>query len=239
MTHDKTFWEHAEDLRNTLLKCLIVTSIGVLLCLINYKPILQFLQGPLNGEKLLILSPIDGITTTFKVCFFLGLTATSPFSLYYILNFIAPAFEPKYYHLMLPFLIISCLFLTLGFSFAYFFTIPLANQYLMQFNQDIGTNLWTLSNYLDYSIMLMLGNGLAFELAVVALFLVHFRLLTSTQLIHCRRYFLISAFILGAILTPPDVLTQFMLAIPLIILYECIILYAKLAPSFSRPKVLL
>jgi sec-independent protein translocase protein TatC len=240
MTHEannKTFWEHAHDLRNTLLKCFIVSSIGILIALFFYKEIFQFLQAPLNGEKLFILGPVDGITTTFKVCFFLGLTATSPFTLYFLLNFIAPAIDPKFYRLMIPFLTVSLFFMFLGFSLAYFITIPIANQYLMLFNQDIGLNLWSLSNYLDYTIVLMMGNGLSFEMAVIAIFLVHFQILTAKQLITGRRYFIVSAFIVSAILTPPDVLTQIMLAIPLIILYECIILYATLKTRLNTKPV--
>ncbi|HRD55697.1 MAG TPA: twin-arginine translocase subunit TatC [Parachlamydiaceae bacterium] len=180
-----------------------------------------------NLKPLALLSPIDGMTTVLKTAFFIGLFAASPAWCFLLLRFIAPALQDGIKQLLLPFLFSSFLFVLLGFSFAYFITIPLANNYLTLFNESLGTNFWTLSNYIDYTLFLALGNGLSFQSAVVALFLVHYGFLTSSQMISKRRHFIVAAFIIGALLTPPDVLTQVMLAIPLIILYECIILYAK------------
>ena len=88
-----------------------------------------------------------------------------------------------------------------------------------------------LTHYLDYTIFLLLANGLAFELCVLGLFAVHLGLVTAEGLLAKRRVAIVGAFILGALLTPPDVLTQIMLAIPLIVLYEGIILYARLKRS--------
>ncbi len=178
-------------------------------------------------HDLLILGPIEAMVTTLKVCFFVGLIASSPFWLYLILHFIAPAIDLKFYKLIVPFLISSLFFMGLGGFFAYFVTLPLANQYLTLFNEEIGLNLWSLSNYMDYTVILLIGNALSFEMAVIAIFLVHYGILSEIQLKEGRRYFIVAAFILSAILTPPDVFTQVMLAIPLIILYEFIILYAK------------
>jgi len=124
----------------------------------------------------------------------------------------------------------------LGGSFAYLITIPIANDYLLLFNQDIGTNFWSLSSYLDYTVILMIGNAISFECAVIGIFLVQQNILSSDTLIRKRRYFIVGAFILGAILTPPDVLTQAMLAIPLMILYELIILYAKFKSYAARKQ---
>lgn len=178
-------------------------------------------------KPLVILSPIDGMTTVLKVSFFIGFFAASPAWCFLLLRFIAPALQKSAKQLLLPFLLSSFFFIFLGFSFAFFITIPLANSYLTLFNESLGTNFWTLTNYMDYTLFLALGNGLSFESAVVTIFLVHYGFLTSSQMINKRRHFIVAAFIIGAILTPPDVLTQMMLALPLIILYEFIILYAK------------
>lgn len=180
-----------------------------------------------SKQDLFILSPIEAMITTLKVCFFMGLLLSSPCWLYLILHFIAPAIDLKFYQLIVPFLISSLFFISFGALFAYFVTLPMANEYLTLFNQEIGINLWSLSNYIDYTVILLIGNALSFEMAVIAVFLVHYGVLSENQLKEGRRYFIVIAFILGAILTPPDVFTQIMLAIPLIILYEFIILYAK------------
>lgn len=283
---DQTFWQHADELRKTILKSLFVLLIGILVALFFYREIFAWLQAPLStpliqnkiireqifneskkielytlpndatiinqslnvkiignkvtigpqgtltfdraepASKLLIFSPIDGILITFKVCFFIGLAATSPITLYLLLHFIAPALDKRFYRLLTPFIALSILFMSLGAGFAFFITIPIANQYLTLFNQEIGINFWSLSNYLDYTILLLIGNAISFEMCVIALFLVQMQVLSYNQLQKSRRYFILFAFIVSAILTPPDIFTQVMLALPLIIIYELIILYA-------------
>lgn len=179
-----------------------------------------------DKNALVILSPLEGMTTSFKVSFWVGLVGSSPVWVYLLLQFIIPALHGQERKAVVPFLALSCLFISMGLLFSYSVTIPLANQYLAAFNQGIGLNFWTLSNYLDYTLILMLTNALAFEMSLILFFLVHFNLLTVETMIAKRRHMIVLAFILGAILTPPDVLTQFMLAIPLIALYELTILYA-------------
>lgn len=296
----QSFWEHANELRNILIKSFSVILFGVIISLFFYKEICQILKFPLKDksekaslqklslkshqfinksdearvftlteneyvkfksadiiettnktflvppesylivdsitktDKLYILGPLDGMTTIFKVCFFMGIAITSPIWLFFILNFIAPALNPKFYRLIIPFIFSSILMMFIGTSFAFFITIPMANQYLELFNQDIGVNLWTLSNYLDYTVVLLIGNAISFEMSVIALFLVQYGILSVERLKNGRRYFIVTAFILSAILTPPDVLTQVMLAIPLIILYEFVILYAKALNQTAR-----
>ncbi len=186
--------------------------------------------------QLAIFGPLEGMLMTFKLSFWVGLTASSPFWLYFIFSFIAPALTKRSNRLIIPFICSSLVFMFFGFLFAYTLTIPIANEYLTLFNQDIGQNIWSLSNYMDYTITLLLGNGIAFEGLVIGLFLVHYKKLTAEQLIAFRRYFIVFAFIIGAILTPPDILTQLMLAVPLIAFYEIIIVYARVR---GKERVLL
>lgn len=181
-----------------------------------------------NPQKLVIFGPSEGMWIACKVSIWIGIVLTSPLWLYVILQFILPALEKSSQFLIMAFLIISMCFLSLGFLFSYFVTIPLANQYLYAFNEGMGTNVWSLSHYVDYTILLFLANGIGFECCVLLLFLVHLKILTADMLLSKRRHAILIAFIVGALLTPPDVLTQFMLAIPLIILYEGAIFYAKI-----------
>jgi sec-independent protein translocase protein TatC len=125
-------------------------------------------------------------------------------------------------------MITSLVFISLGCLFAYTITLPIANQYLQSFNATIGMNLWSLGNYLDYTLFLLMANGIAFEFGALGIFAVHLQYLSAETLIQNRRFAILGAFILAALLTPPDILTQFMLAIPLISLYEALILYAKM-----------
>jgi sec-independent protein translocase protein TatC len=181
----------------------------------------------ISSYQLVMLGPLDGMRATLMIIFWIGLVGTSPIWLFFILQFLMPAFNQQEKSMVLPFLLLSLIFLTMGFLFAFFITIPMANTYLQAFNSSIGINLWSLFSYIDYSIALMLANGLAFELCVILLFLVHYGFFSAETLIKKRRHMVILAFILGAILTPPDILTQIMLALPLICLYELAIIYAK------------
>lgn len=298
-SHTLAFWDHVSELRNTLLKCLLVIAVGVLCAFAFYQEIFAVLSSPLNSiygnsslqrqeirkeriynqssknsvylipvhaelssfspgvyelssrtfqippkghleidiaapqNDLVVLGPLDGIITCFKVCLWVGFVGTSPFWIFFLLQFIIPALHPHERSLMLPFTCLSFVFLTFGFLFAYFITVPAANHYLTAFNQGIARNFWSLSSYLDYSLSLLLANAFAFEVCIVLLFLVHHRFFSTEALINKRRHVAVASFVIGALLTPPDVLTQLMLAIPLIALYELTILYSRILPNYK------
>lgn len=179
-------------------------------------------------QELVLLGPLEGILMSIKISFWMGVLISSPLWLYVLSRFFLPGLQNNEKRLILPFIATSLLFIIIGCLFAYFVTIPIANQYLMTFNQNIGTNLWSLENYLDYTLFLLMANGIAFELAAIGLFAVHLDYLSTEILTNNRRFAILSAFILAAFLTPPDILTQFMLAIPLIALYETLIIYSRL-----------
>lgn len=182
----------------------------------------------LPTHKLPILSPTEGFATSLKVSFWVGLVLSSPIWLYILMLFIAPGLHAGERLIFAPFLFASVLFFLSGLVFSYFFTLPIANSYFSLFNAQIGINMWTLAHYLDYTLILLLSNGLAFEVAVVLFFLVHHGFVRGEQLESLRRPMIVAAFILAAVLTPPDVLTQVMLAIPLILIYEGTLFYAKI-----------
>jgi sec-independent protein translocase protein TatC len=241
MSNEKlsTFWQHIEEFRLTLLKIIAIICIGTAIAACFYPYIFQWLSAPLNDTasntpSLIILKPTEGIIIAMKVCFWVGLAATSPIWLFQLLLFILPALKSEEKKGILPFLLATILFFFLGVFFSYQVTIPLANHYLMAFNLSMGVNMWTLSHYVDYSFILMFGNGLAFEVTVILFFLVHYGWVTHHTLREKRKYFIVSAFIFSAIITPPDIMTQLLLAIPLTLLYEAAIIYAKLRKSNTK-----
>ncbi|WP_032124661.1 twin-arginine translocase subunit TatC [Candidatus Protochlamydia naegleriophila] len=178
-------------------------------------------------NRLLILGPLEGMVLTFKVCFWCSLALTAPIWGYFFLQFFLPGLRSGEKALLIPFFAWSGLWMGAGFALAYFVTIPLANSYLEAFNAPIGQNAWTLTHYIDYTLMLFLGHALAFEMGLLLLCLVHYQWISADWLISKRRHMIVCAFIIGALLTPPDIPTQFMMAIPLISLYELAILYGK------------
>lgn len=189
---------------------------------------------PVN--RLVVFGPIEGMMTMLKVCFWCGVVGSSPLWIYLALQFVAPALRSHEKKLIFPFLAFSLIFSLIGIAFAYYLTIPLANQYLYSFNSSIGLNLWSLAQYLDYTVILLLSNGLAFELSLILFFLVHYGIVSAEALKAKRRLMIVLAFIIGALLTPPDVLTQVMLALPLIGLYELTIVYAKVKERLKKAE---
>ncbi len=179
-------------------------------------------------RSLYLFHPTEGLTTSLQVGFWAGLIATSPLWLFVIARFIFPALHFNERKIVLPLACVGLLFLFLGFLFSFYLIIPITNVYLKNFNAEIGINLWSLSSYVDYSLTMIFANCLAFELAALMLILVHFKILSPESLVAKRRHMIVGAFIIGAVITPPDVLSQAMLAIPLILLFEMTILYAYL-----------
>jgi sec-independent protein translocase protein TatC len=181
-----------------------------------------------RSHNLVVLSPLEGILIALKTSLWIGAFASSPIWLWIIAKFLLPGLYSHERKLIILFMITSLVFISLGCLFAYTITLPIANQYLQSFNATIGMNLWSLGNYLDYTLFLLMANGIAFEFGALGIFAVHLQYLSAETLIQNRRFAILGAFILAALLTPPDILTQFMLAIPLISLYEALILYAKM-----------
>ncbi|MEC7840214.1 MAG: twin-arginine translocase subunit TatC [Chlamydiota bacterium] len=184
-------------------------------------------------KNLQILSPTEGMITTFKLALWIGIVATSPIWLYQLLSFILPALHSDEKRVVFPIFTSSILLFSLGLLFCHSVTLPIANEYLANFNEQIGLNTWSLDNYVNYSIILMLGNGLAFEGIAILFCLVHWRIIGSQGMKEKRKHFAVGAFILAAIVTPPDIFTQAMLAIPLILLYELSIYYAMIREGFK------
>lgn len=181
-----------------------------------------------ESPKILLLSPVEGMTTSFKLSFWISIALTSPLWLYHFFLFFIPALNPREFRLIAPFFCLSLLFIVIGGVFCYAVTLPLANQYFVHFNQSIGINAWSFNHYADFVLLLFLGNGLAFESAALFFFLVHFGVVTEELMKENRRISFIAFLIIGAILTPPDVITQLFLAFPLMLFYEVGIFYARL-----------
>lgn len=179
------------------------------------------------AHRLLILSPLEGVLLILKLSFWASLVFTSPLWSWFVLQFILPGLKKSEKILLIPLICWSIFWMGLGFAFAYFITIPFANNYLESFNSSIGQNAWTLAFYVDYTLILLLGHALAFEIGLILLYLVHYQCLSPEWLISKRRVMIFGAFILAAVLTPPDVPTQLILAVFMVGIYETAILYGK------------
>lgn len=178
-------------------------------------------------KKLNLFNPLEGFVLSIKISLWVGAVLSSPIWIIFLARFFYPALHPFERTLVIPFLGLSFVFMGAGAMIGYAFSLPIANQYLYAFNEEIGTNLWSLSLYVSYSVALILAHAAAFEFFLVLLFTVHFQIISHESLSAYRKQMTLAAFIVAAVLTPPDVITQVILATLLIAMYESAIAYAK------------
>lgn len=233
--------DHFEALRSTLIRVLLIIVLGVGFSFAFYQPLFSLLSAPFyalsnqQSADLVVLGPVDGIGIVLKVSFWCGLIVTSPLWMYELFRFIAPGLRSSERRVVFPFTLLSIVFLSAGIGFSYYLTLPLANRFFFHFNEGLGKNLWSLASYFDYTLFLLLANGLAFELCALFFLLVHYGVVTRRWISQKRRVAWVSIWVLSALLTPPDVFTQLMLAIPLTLLYELVGIYAHWREKITEP----
>jgi sec-independent protein translocase protein TatC len=162
-----------------------------------------------------------------KVSFFAGLLMAMPFILYQIWLFIAPGLYSHEKKMVIPFVIGGSAMFLIGVLFAYYIVTPFGFQFLITFGSFLYTPLINIEDYVGFFTKIMLGFGIAFELPVVAYFLALLGLITDRTLKDFFKYAVVIIFLMAALLTPPDVLTQLLMAGPLILLYGLSILIVK------------
>lgn len=229
----QTFIEHLEELRKRLMICLIAVGISFGICYIFSKEIFQLLMIPLQkalplGSSMIYTSLPEAFFTYLKVALLAGLFVASPVVLYQIWLFVAPALyshEKKY---VIPFVVLSTLLFIGGAAFGYFIVFPFGFKFFMSFATDLIKPAPKLKEYLSFCSILLLTFGLIFELPLFVLFLAKLGVVDAQMLSRNRRYVIVGMFVTAAILTPPDVVTQLMMAGPLLLLYEVSIWVAKI-----------
>lgn len=227
MTEDEvhaSFWEHVEELRSVVLRSLVAIFLGVTLSLYFYEELIHFFT---EGQELFIFSPIEGFIAIFRLSFWAGALCTAPYWIGGLIRFAKPALRGREKEWIPLFFILSTLFIALGFLFCLKVTLPLTTLYLFDFNRTLGTNLWGLSVYLDFVLMLFFAHGALFQIGALLFFLIKTGLIQAEHLAKKRRHAIVASLIVAAFLTPPDVLSQVALAVPLILFYELAILYGS------------
>ncbi len=236
-TVDKVYplTQHLEELRKRILYifiCLLIVFIAVytqgkMLMNLLMQPVLQFMP---ENSSMAFLRLTEGFFTELKLSFLAAVFISMPFLLYQIWKFIAPglyAHERKY---VFGFVISGSILFFLGASFAYFIVFPLGFQFFLKYagaDWNMVASL-SISWYLSFVTQLIMAFGIVFELPVIIFFLVKIGILTEKTLRKYRRYAIVIIFTLAAILTPPDVISQLLMAAPLLILYEISIFIAKI-----------
>lgn len=237
-TPTESFISHLIELRNRLLRIVL----GFIVVFIGLFPFANKIYA-LLAEPMLAKLPAGGqmiataVTTPFfvpmKVAMMAAFVISLPHTLYQVWAFISPGLYSHEKKLMVPVIVVSSLLFFLGMTFAYFAVFPTVFGFIVH-SAPTGVAVMTdISEYLDFVLTLFMAFGLAFEVPIAVVLIARFGWVSIAQLKEVRGYVIVGAFILGAIFTPPDIISQFMLAVPLWLLYELGILVA----IYTTPKI--
>ena len=220
---------HLQELRSRLIKSVLILLLFFGGAFYFSDNLLFLLKRPLHAE-LIFLSPAEAFWADLKVSLFVGLLASLPVILYEVWQFVAPGLLPNERGYFLPFMILSTLLFFAGMAFCYLVALPFALDFLIDYGRRSGiTPQISISMYIDFNLKFLLGFGLIFELPLVMLFLAKIGVLTPALLTRNRKYAVLAAFFIAAVLTPtPDVFNQCVMAIPLLLLYEIGILVIRI-----------
>lgn len=228
--------EHLRELRKRMLIIFAVVGVAFLVSWFFSAEIVQAIKRPVEPYtgQLQFDTLTDPFFSHLKASLFAAIFLTFPFTLAQIYLFVGPGLYKKEKMIIWPFLLVSYPLFVGGGLFCYFFVFPLAVEFLVGFDTSLVPSI-RIGDYLTFTLRLTFVFGLVFELPLISLLLTRMGLLTPEFLSKNRRYALVIVFVAAAILTPPDVFTQLLLAGPLIVLYEISILVSRLARPKRRP----
>ena len=222
-----TLIEHLEELRARIIKSVIFIIICSFVLYHYVDVLISILIKPVG--KLAFIAPQEAFIANIKIAFLGGLFLSSPLVLYQIWKFISVGLKPKERKYILIFGPLSFLFFIAGSIFGYFVIIPIGMNFLLGFATELISPVISISKYISFVGTLTFAFSVIFELPLVLLFLTKIGLVTPTFLGKRRREAFVLVFIIAAVFTPPDVITQCLMALPLILLYELGIIFSKVA----------
>ena len=230
---------HLKELRTRFLKSLIFVLVIFLILFPFADLIYNQLAEPLldklpAGSNMIAIDVASPFFIPFKLVLILSVFISIPFLLYHLWMFTAPGLYEKEKKLVLPILISSSLLFYLGAAFAYFVVFPLLFGFFISIAPEGISVMTDIGRYLDFVITLFFAFGLAFEVPIVTIILVITNVSTPKRHAAKRPYVIVGAFVVGMLLTPPDVISQTLLAIPIWLLYELGIFFSKFISSNSK-----
>jgi len=248
-----SFWGHLEELRKRLVRSFIWIIIGFGICFNYSEDILAALMWPMNSkivikhtfpffssipnavpQKLHYTTLIEPFWSHLKIGLIAGLMLVFPFVMHELWKFFSPALRMKERRYIGYFVLFSTLFFATGVLFCFMVLLPVAIPFLLTYKTDNLIAIIKIGDYIDFVLKFVLASGLVFELPLIIVLLSRMGIVSPAVLAKYRKFALLGAFILGAILTPtPDVFNQTILSIPIYLLYELGILFARI---FGRAK---
>lgn len=233
MDMQDSFISHLVELRNRLIKALMAVLIVFLALVWWAKDLYALLAAPLmavlpQGGQMIATDVVGVFLVPVKVAGWVSLLLAMPYVLYQAWSFIAPGLYAHEKRLAVPLLVASCLLFVAGMAFAYFIFFPGMFRVMASFTPEGVAWMTDIDKYLGFVMGMFLAFGATFEVPVVVVLLVIMGVVTVEKLAEIRRYVIVGAFVVAAVITPPDVASQLMLAIPMCLLYEVGILAARM-----------
>ena len=232
---------HLNELRRRLFRMVIIVILGFVAFYGVAEYLYAYLSAPLQaqlpeGSKLIYTSPAGAFFTYMKVALVASLFGTSPITFYQVWAFIAPGLYKEEKRAVLPLAFFSSVFFIAGAAFCFFTVFPIAFKFFMGFATDTIVPMISVEEYLGFALKLLIAFGVVFEMPLFAYFLSRFGILSPDFMRRQRRYAILLIFIVAAILTPPDVFSQCLMAMPMLILYEVSIYVSAIAYKKKESK---
>ena len=238
---EQSFLSHLVELRARLLRA-VLAVLGVFVCLIPFaNRIYAVLAEPLlaklpDGAQMVAIDVASPFFAPIKLAFFVALVVAMPVVLYQLWAFVAPGLYRHEQRLAKPLLVSATLLFYSGCAFAYFLVLPVVFGFLTGIAPEGVAVMTDISRYLDFVLVLFLAFGFSFEVPVAVVIVAALGWVTVEQLKAARSYVIVAAFVIAAIITPPDVISQLMLAIPMCLLYEVGLIAARMLARRSEDE---
>lgn len=222
---EDTFVSHLVELRDRLLRALIVFALVLLVLIPFASDLYDLLATPMmhalpEGSKMIATGVVTPFLVPIKVAMMLAFVITLPFTLYQAWLFIAPGLYTHEKRLVLPLVVASTLLFVIGIAFCYVFVFNTVFHFINQIAPKSISVAPDIENYLSFVLTMFMAFGLTFETPIVVVMLTRMGVVTLEQLRNIRPYFVVIAFVVAAVVTPPDVVSQLLLAIPMCLLFE-------------------
>lgn len=233
--------DHLSELRVRVVRCFIAIGLGFMLCYSFAERIFNELMVPLVSamppdSKLIFTALPEAFFVYMQVAFVAAIFVVSPYIFYQVWAFISPGLYEEEKKTAIPIAFFSATFFISGAAFCYFQVFPYAFQFFMGFATDLILPMPSLSEYLSFALKMLIAFGLIFEMPLFAFFLSRIGLVTADMMRKFRKYAVLCMFIVAAILTPPDVFSQTLMAGPMILLYEISILIAAVVGKKKKDE---
>lgn len=231
-----TLVEHLSELRKKLIISFLGIVVGSIISYSFVDRIVDFLVKPADKLEFIYLSPPELFMAYIKIAVISGILISSPITLMQIWLFVKPGLKPNERRYLRFGLWMGIIFFLIGAVFAYYTLVPITIRFFIEISKNEIAPMISFDSYLRFVSTLLLSSGLVFELPLLIILLAQLNLITANSLIKYRKYVILIIFIIAAIITPPDVISQILLGVPMVVLYEISIWFAKAIEKRKKAK---